>query len=186
METIEVWRGQSTTDTDGNPIQGKPVRVGTFQAMVAPTSTTDQTEENASPQTIEYTIHIRGSQPTGIQATDLIKVRGILLPVKGNRKCGTTSTDATSATSSPWANGKDKHGQTMQIRIQPQGVQPTGPQNETLRSRMRDAAEAAVEDDRCMVRDHDGKNRSGVAIICPAPVEKAHGTLEDTLGRMRV
>ena len=52
--------------------------------------------------------------------------------------------------------------------------------NETLRSRMRDAAEAAVEDDRCMVR------RSGVAIICPAPVEKAHGTLEDTLGRMRV
>ena len=52
METIEVWRGQSTTDTDGNPIQGKPVRVGTFQAMVAPTSTTDQTEENASPQTI--------------------------------------------------------------------------------------------------------------------------------------
>ena len=51
METIEVWRGQSTTDTDGNPIQGKPVRVGTFQAMVAPTSTTDQTEENASPQT---------------------------------------------------------------------------------------------------------------------------------------
>ena len=49
METIEVWRGQSTTDTDGNPIQGKPVRVGTFQAMVAPTSTTDQTEENASP-----------------------------------------------------------------------------------------------------------------------------------------
>ena len=68
--------------------------------------------------------------------------------------------------------------------------------NETLRSRMRDAgwrrprvgaaAEPAVEDDRCMVRDHDGKNRSGVAIICPAPVEKAHGTLEDTLGRMRV
>ena len=72
METIEVWRGQSTTDTDGNPIQGKPVRVGTFQAMIAPTSTTDQTEENAS-----------GSQPTDIQATDLIKVRGILLPVKG-------------------------------------------------------------------------------------------------------
>lgn len=58
--------------------------------------------------------------------------------------------------------------------------------NETLRSRMRDAAEAAVDDSRCMVRDHDGANRSGVAILCPAPVEKAHGTLEDTLGRMRV
>ncbi|WP_270317019.1 head-tail adaptor protein [Bifidobacterium adolescentis] len=83
METIEVWRGQFTTDTDGNPIQGKPARVGTFQAMVAPTSTTDQTEENANPRTIEYTIHIRGNQPTGIQPADLIKVRGVLLPVKG-------------------------------------------------------------------------------------------------------
>ena len=51
METIEVWRGQPTTDTDGNPIQGKPVPVGTFQALVAPTSTTDQTEENAYPLT---------------------------------------------------------------------------------------------------------------------------------------
>ena len=53
METIEVWRGQSTTDTDGNPIQGKPARGGTFQPMVAPTSTTDHTEQNASPQTTE-------------------------------------------------------------------------------------------------------------------------------------
>ena len=83
METIEVWRGQPTTDTDGNPIQGKPVHVGAFQAVVAPSSTTDQVEENANPLTIEYTIHIRGSQQTGIQPADLIKVRGILLPVKG-------------------------------------------------------------------------------------------------------
>ena len=84
METIEIWRGQPTTDTDGNPIQGKPARVGTFQAMVAPTSTTDQTEENASPQTTEYTIHIRGNQPTGIQShrPDQSQ-RHRLLPVKG-------------------------------------------------------------------------------------------------------
>ena len=83
METIEVWRGQPTTDTDGNPIQGKPSRVGTFQALVAPASATDQVEENANPRNIEYTIYIRGSQPSGIQASDLIKVRGLLLPVKG-------------------------------------------------------------------------------------------------------
>lgn len=83
METIEVWRGQPTTDTDGNPIQGKPSRVGTFQVLVAPVYATDQVEENANPRNIEYTIHIRGSQPSGIQASDLIKVRGLLLPVKG-------------------------------------------------------------------------------------------------------
>lgn len=58
--------------------------------------------------------------------------------------------------------------------------------NETLRSRMRDATETAVTDSRCMVRDHDGANRSGVAILCPSAVEAAHGALEDTLGRMRV
>lgn len=58
--------------------------------------------------------------------------------------------------------------------------------NETLRSRMRDAAKTAVTDSRCMVRDHDGANRNGVAILCPSAVEAAHGTLEDTLGRMRV
>ena len=63
METIEVWRGQSTTDTDGNPIQGKPARVGTFQAMVAPTSTTDQTEENASPQTTSAETNRPASRP---------------------------------------------------------------------------------------------------------------------------
>lgn len=83
METIEVWRGQPGTDTDGNLIQGKPSRVSTFQALVAPVSATDQVEENANPRNIEYTIHIRGSQPSGIQASDLIKVRGLLLPVKG-------------------------------------------------------------------------------------------------------
>lgn len=59
--------------------------------------------------------------------------------------------------------------------------------NETLRSRMRDAAEAANNDPkRVWVRDHDGANRNGVAILCPSAVEAAHGTLEDTLGRMRV
>lgn len=83
METIEVWRGQPGTDTDGNLIQGKPSRVGIFQALVAPVSATDQVEENANPRNIEYTIHIRGSQPSGIQASDLIKVRGLLLTVKG-------------------------------------------------------------------------------------------------------
>jgi len=58
--------------------------------------------------------------------------------------------------------------------------------NEFLRDRMRAAVHEAVTDSRCMVRDHNGANRSGVAILCPAPVEKAHGTLEDTIGRMRV
>ena len=57
--------------------------------------------------------------------------------------------------------------------------------NETLRDRMRDAAHEAVTDSRCMVRDHDGANRNGVAILCPASVERAPGPSADTLGRLR-
>ena len=59
--------------------------------------------------------------------------------------------------------------------------------NETLRgAHARRRRTRPSTDSRCMVRDHNGANRNGVAILCPAPVEKAHGTLEDTLGRMRV
>ncbi len=59
--------------------------------------------------------------------------------------------------------------------------------NETLRGQIRTAAEQANDDpEHVWVRDHDGANRNGVAIICPASVEAAHGTLEDMIGRMSV
>lgn len=59
--------------------------------------------------------------------------------------------------------------------------------NETLRGRIRDAAEQANDDpERVWVRDRDGANRNGVAVICPAAVEAEHGTLEDLIGRMSV
>lgn len=58
--------------------------------------------------------------------------------------------------------------------------------NRKLQDMLLTSCETAVTDKRCMVREHNGKTRNGAAILCPAPVEKAHGTLEDTLGRMRV
>ncbi len=59
--------------------------------------------------------------------------------------------------------------------------------NERLRGRIRNAAEQANDDpERVWVRNRDGANRNGVAIICPASVEAAHGTLEALIGRMRV
>ena len=83
METIEVWRGTATTDVDGNPIQGDPAPVKTLRAMVAPAEHDDQADEGGRPDTLAYTLYIRGSQPTGIQPTDLVKVRGQLLHVNG-------------------------------------------------------------------------------------------------------
>lgn len=83
METIEVWRGSDTTDVDGNPIQGDPALVKTLQGLVAPTEHDDQTDDGGRPDTLAYTLYVRGSQPTGIQPTDLVKVRGQLLHVNG-------------------------------------------------------------------------------------------------------
>lgn len=83
METIEIWRGLDTTDADGNPVKGEPSRVGSFRAMVAPTEHDDQTDETGRPDTLAYTLYVRGSQPTGIQPTDLLMVRGELLHVDG-------------------------------------------------------------------------------------------------------
>ena len=83
METIEVWRGTATTDVDGNPIQGDPALVKTLQGLVAPAEHDDQADEGGRPDTLAYTLYIRGSRPTGIQPTDLVKVRGQLLHVNG-------------------------------------------------------------------------------------------------------
>ena len=83
METIEVWRGTATTDVDGNPIQGAPAPIKTLRAMVAPAEHDDQADEGGRPDTLAYTLYIRGSPPTGIQPTDLVKVRGQLLHVNG-------------------------------------------------------------------------------------------------------
>lgn len=59
--------------------------------------------------------------------------------------------------------------------------------NERLRGKVRDACErAAGGDDRIWVRDHDGVNRNGVAIICPAGLEATHQTLETTLGEVHL
>ena len=82
-ETIEVWRGTATTDVDGNPIQGDPAPIKILRAMVAPAEHDDQADEGGRPDTLAYTLYIRGSQPTGIQPTDLVKVRGQLLHVNG-------------------------------------------------------------------------------------------------------
>lgn len=59
--------------------------------------------------------------------------------------------------------------------------------NEKLRGKVRDACErAAGGDDRIWVRDHNGANRSGVAIICHAALEATHQTLETTLSEVHL
>ncbi len=83
METIEIWRGPDATDADCNPVKGEPVRVGSFQAMVAPSEHDDPTDETGRPDTVTCTIYVRGDAPTGVLPTDLLMVRGELLHVSG-------------------------------------------------------------------------------------------------------
>lgn len=82
METVEVWRGETTTDVDGNVMQGDPALVKSLRAMVEPVSSIDQAGESSRPVTVGYTVYVRGDA-TGVKDTDLLRIRGRLLPVKG-------------------------------------------------------------------------------------------------------
>ncbi|MCI1984076.1 MAG: hypothetical protein LKJ47_04815 [Bifidobacteriaceae bacterium] len=82
MEVITVWRGEETTDVDGNPIQGNPKPVGSYSALVAPVTSTDTPSDSSLGVTVGYTLYVRGD-PTGILDTDVIEVRGERLPVAG-------------------------------------------------------------------------------------------------------
>lgn len=81
METVEVWRGEPATDVDGNPVQGDLKLVNSFTGMVAPVSA--DRSDMSMPVTLAYTVYLRGEEASGIQDTDLLMVRGRLLPVKG-------------------------------------------------------------------------------------------------------
>lgn len=83
MESIEVWRGEATTDTDGNTVMGEPLPAGTFPALVAPLALEDGTGEDGRPERAGYTLFCRRPEPTGITQSDLVKVRGRLLHVTG-------------------------------------------------------------------------------------------------------
>lgn len=82
MERIDVYRGIESTDIDGNPIQGEPGLWRSFDAMVSPAMAEEQVSETSTMGVqVGYEIHIRGPEPTGIRATDMIGVRGERLPL---------------------------------------------------------------------------------------------------------
>jgi hypothetical protein len=82
MELITVLHGSTTLDADLNEIQGPLKQVASFQALVAPISSTDAPSDSSLGVTIGYTLYIRGD-PTGVLDTDVIEVRGEKLPVAG-------------------------------------------------------------------------------------------------------
>lgn len=82
MEQITVLRGSTTVDADLNEIQGPLKPTSSFQALVAPISSTDAPSDSSLGVTVGYTLYIRGD-PTGILDTDVIEVRGERLPVAG-------------------------------------------------------------------------------------------------------
>lgn len=83
MEQITVLRGSTTLDADLNEIQGPLKPIESFQALVAPVSSTDAPSDSSLGVTVGYTLYIRSPEPTGIVDTDVIEVRGEKLPVAG-------------------------------------------------------------------------------------------------------
>lgn len=83
MELVEVWRAANTVDDDGNPVQGAVNLWKSFQALVAPVSVAETPSDISAGITFDHTIYIRSDTPTGILSTDIIKVRGLSVPVDG-------------------------------------------------------------------------------------------------------
>lgn len=84
-ERITIWRAPTDTDEDGNPIHGAPVAWKSFQALVAPVQADEQPSEStpANAVTWTHTIYIRSLEPSGVRASDIVEVRGRLVPVTG-------------------------------------------------------------------------------------------------------
>lgn len=83
MEPIEVWRGEVDQDEDGNDVAGTPVKVAGFQALVADVHVAETVDVGRTPEIVSCTLYVKGQGPTGIRASDLVKVRGTKLPVDG-------------------------------------------------------------------------------------------------------
>ncbi len=75
MEKIHAWRGETTTDPYGNPVQGDPVPVAEHLALVAPNHPDEPAQVGRNAVITGYTLYIEEDEPTGIRDTDLIEVR---------------------------------------------------------------------------------------------------------------
>lgn len=76
MERVDVYRGASVTDADGNTVQGDLHRVMSLQALVAPADMTRVDDEQSHGVSRRFTLYFRGAEPTGVLDTDRLVVRG--------------------------------------------------------------------------------------------------------------
>ena len=82
MEQIRVWRPENTVDEDGNPTAGELRQVAQYPALVAPISVEEQLTATQTGITYDTTLYFRGID-TGIRASDVLEVRGMMVPVNG-------------------------------------------------------------------------------------------------------
>ncbi|NEG96011.1 hypothetical protein GFD17_04395 [Bifidobacterium sp. SMB2] len=83
MERIDVYRGQASTSEDGDLVQGPLELWRSFTGLAAPVSASESPTESSQGVTVGYTVYVRSGEPTGILDTDVIGLRGLLLPVDG-------------------------------------------------------------------------------------------------------
>lgn len=83
-ETVTVYRGVDTTDSDGNPIRGQLAAWGEFIGLIGSATAGEATDVGVSAAPTQLTIYLRLAEPSGILHTDLISIRGSKpLPIDG-------------------------------------------------------------------------------------------------------
>ena len=82
MEWIHLYRPVSSVDEDGNPTTSSLQLVSQFMALVAPQESNEQVSNRATSLASTYKLYVR-AMPTGIQSTDILRVRGFNCQVIG-------------------------------------------------------------------------------------------------------
>ncbi|PJM72336.1 hypothetical protein CS006_10390 [Bifidobacterium primatium] len=104
MERIDVYRGRPVEDEDGNTVQGPLELWRSFTGLAAPVTVSESPTESSHGVPVGYTVYIRSEEPTGVLDTDVIGLRGLMLPVDG--------------LPAVWENPRGKHiGDVITVRI---------------------------------------------------------------------
>ena len=82
MEIVNVFRPEQSVDEDGNPTAGVLRKIAQYPALIAPISVEEQVTIMQTGVTYDTNVYFRGID-TGIQASDVLEVRGKLVPVNG-------------------------------------------------------------------------------------------------------
>lgn len=83
MTQVDVYRASTTEDAYGDPQPGAWALWETFQGFVGWSNPEEPLQVGRNTVITNRTVYIRGTEPTGILATDQVEVEGVRYAIDG-------------------------------------------------------------------------------------------------------